>query len=198
MSIQSYRLCRAIRCHVLVGLAVASVCSPTMAEKVQVGKAKASPAKSTVAHGKDAAAGDKVAIARDVAWFTEVEPAWQAAQREGRPLLVYVTHDECVYCRKMEKQTYLDPTVTTAIRAAFVPLSLNGAKGSPLVKDLAVKSYPTTFIISTQAVVLDRIDGFVPPEQLTRRLAGAIPRKSTRPPAQPVAERKPSTTAHAW
>ena len=135
---------------------------------------------------------------RDISWFTEVKPAWETAQRESRPLLVYVTHDECVYCRKMEKQTYVHPTVTAAVRSAFVPLSLNGAGNSTLVKDLAVVSYPTTFVISPQAVILDRIDGYVAPEQLARRLAVLTPHKSGRPQAQPVAERKYSGTARAW
>lgn len=136
--------------------------------------------------------------ARDIHWFTDVEPAWQAAQREGRPLLVYVTHEQCVFCRKMEKQTYLDPAITSAIEASFVPLSLDGGKGSALVKDLAVKSYPATFIISPQAVVVDRIDGYVPAEQLAKRLAKAAPRKASHTTAQPVAERKYSSTARSW
>jgi thioredoxin-related protein len=199
MPIQSSRWWATARYRLaLVGLAIASAGSPAPAQTVQVAKTKATPANASVAHDKHAPSHEKRAIAEKITWFTEVEPAWQAAQREGRPLLVYVTHDECVYCRKMEKQTYVDRAVTTAIQSDFVPLSLNGAKSSPLIKDLAVKSYPATFVISPQAVVLDRIDGYVPPEQLARRLASVTPRKSGRAPAQPVAERKPSGTARAW
>ena len=93
-----------------------------------------------------------------VSWHTDVGEAWKATQQNRRPLLVFVTHDRCVHCERMKDGTLSNRAVASEINRAFVPLTVDGGGGSQLVKDLNVRSYPATFIISPQAVVLDRID----------------------------------------
>ena len=117
------------------------------------------------------------AVAADsVGWQTDVNQAWKMTQQQDRPLLVFVTSEDCAYCVKMKNSTYADSFVRAQIAACFVPLELNGRDASPLVKDLHVESYPTTFIISPRAVILDRISGYVPPEALAKRLDAFRPR----------------------
>ena len=105
-----------------------------------------------------------------VAWHTDVNAAWQSSQSQQRPMLVYVTRDHCVFCVKMKQQTWTDDRVALAIRDGYVPLFVDGTVPSPLMKDLAVSGYPTTFVISPQAVILERFNGYVAPEALATRL----------------------------
>ena len=119
-----------------------------------------------------------------IAWHNDVTQAWQQAQRAQRPLVVYVTHENCVFCEKMKQQTWRDARVARAVRDGFVPLFVDATHPSLLTKELAVNAYPATFVISPQAVVLDRINGFVPPERLAARLATV-----RQPPAAQVAGR---------
>ncbi len=119
-----------------------------------------------------------VAAASDVAqvsWHTDVQKAWHATQQQGRPLLVFVTRDNCFYCSQMKDSTYTNLAVAGAINRSFVPLVLDGGGQSPLLKELKVTSYPSTFVISPQAVIVARIDGYVTPEVLTTRLLGLRP-----------------------
>ena len=113
---------------------------------------------------------------REVAWQKDIGQAWQATQRQGRPLLVFVTRDHCYYCTKMKDGTYATPAIAQSVHAAFVPLMLDGRQQSALLRELNVKGYPSTFVISPQAVVLDRIDGYVTPEILASRLNALRPR----------------------
>jgi thioredoxin-related protein len=106
-----------------------------------------------------------------IAWHSDVEKAWKATQDQGRPLLIFVTAKQCAYCVKMKQTTYADPNVAAAVKRSFVPLVLDGDSNSPLLKELGVTAYPATFIISGDAVVLDRVNGYVPPEALVKRLA---------------------------
>ncbi len=103
-------------------------------------------------------------------WHTDVDAAWRAAQAQGRPLLVFVTREQCVFCVKMKRGTLVDPRVAAAIRNGYVPLVVDATRPSPLSQELAVKAFPTTFVISPQAVVLDRIDGYLAPEPFNARL----------------------------
>lgn len=121
--------------------------------------------------------------ASEVAWHQDIAKAWEATQQNGRPLLVFVTRDQCYYCDKMKAGTLVSPLVVASLRAAFVPLILDGRQQSPLLKELNVKGYPSTFVISPQAVVLDRIDGYVTPEVLANRLKAIRPR----PPSEKLA-----------
>jgi len=113
----------------------------------------------------------RAAEADKVAWRTDVGQAWKQSREQGRPMLVFVTHSQCLYCTKMKLNTWSSPTLAGAIDRSYVPLTLDGGQPTPLLKDLAVVSYPTTFVISPQAVVLDRVEGFIAPEALSARLA---------------------------
>jgi Thioredoxin-like len=106
-----------------------------------------------------------------VSWHHDVKSAWQSTQQQGRPLVVFVTTNHCMYCTKMKNATWSNATVAATINRSFVPLVLDGEAPSPLLGDLAVKAFPATFIISRDAVILDRMDGFVAPDKLMARLA---------------------------
>ncbi len=138
--------------------------------------------------GQVVAANDTILVstdpgAREVAWHKDIEAAWQSTQQNGRPLLVFVTRDQCYYCDKMKEGTYANPLVVASLRASFVSLILDGRGQSPLLRELNVKGYPSTFVISPDAVVLDRIDGYVTPEALATRLKAIRPR----PPSSKLA-----------
>ncbi len=105
-----------------------------------------------------------------VAWHTKVQDAWQATQQGRRPLLVFVTREDCFYCAQMNKLTYGNSAVAGAINQSFVALVIDGAGDSALLRDLKVTAFPTTFVISPQAVIVDRIEGYVRPEVLASRL----------------------------
>ncbi len=120
---------------------------------------------------------------QEVAWQKDIGVAWQATQQHGRLLLVFVTRDHCYYCTKMKDGTYASPAVARSVQAAFVPLILDGTQPTPLLRELNVKGYPSTFVISPQAVVLDRIDGYVTPEVLASRLKAV----RARPPSGKLA-----------
>jgi len=136
-----------------------------------------------LAEGSEATPQQTTPGALGVAWHEDIAKAWEASQQNGRPLLVFVTRDQCYYCDKMKAGTLVSPVVVASLNAAFVPLVLDGRQQSPLLRELNVKGYPSTFVISPQAVVLDRIDGYVTPEVLATRLKAIRPR----PPSEKLA-----------
>jgi thioredoxin-related protein len=110
-----------------------------------------------------------------VSWHTDVQHAWHATQQQGRPMLVFVTRDNCFYCNQMKDRTYSNLAVAVAINQSFVPLVLDGGGQSPLLKELNVTAFPSTFVISPQAVIVERIDGYVTPEVLATKLQNLRP-----------------------
>jgi uncharacterized protein YyaL (SSP411 family) len=106
-----------------------------------------------------------------ISWHSDVNVAWKSTQKGGRLLLVFVTAKNCGYCTKMKQVTYADPAVADVVNRSFVPLVIDAESANPLVKELAVTGYPATFIISPDALILDRLDGYVSAEKLMNRLA---------------------------
>jgi thioredoxin-related protein len=118
-----------------------------------------------------------------IAWNADVEAAWKITQEQGRPLLVFVTAKQCAFCVKMKKTTYENAALAATVNRGFVPLVLDGDSDSPLLKDLRVTAYPATFIISRDAIILDRVNGYVPPDVLLSRLAAIHATAQEPPPA---------------
>jgi protein disulfide-isomerase len=109
-------------------------------------------------------------------WQTDPNQAWRAAQQAHRPLLLYFTMENCVYCRKMERDTWSHPAVASDLRRNFVAANVDGEKNADLARKLRIRAYPTTVIILPTGGVVDHISGYVPPQHLTMRLATATRR----------------------
>ena len=107
-------------------------------------------------------------------WQSDATTAWKDAQSEHKYLLVFVTRSGCGPCQRMKVESFADPALAKALAKHFVALQLDGSGSSPLLSDLRVQAYPATFIISRDAVIVDRIDGYVDAAHLGQRLAASI------------------------
>jgi protein disulfide-isomerase len=111
-------------------------------------------------------------------WATNPNQAWKSAQVSQRPLLLFITTDNCVYCRKMEQDTFSNRRVAADIQNEFVAANVDAKTNPDLVRKLKVQSYPTTVIISPKAGVVDYIPGYVAPRELLTRLDVAARRNA--------------------
>ncbi len=106
----------------------------------------------------------------DLKWERDVRIAWQSAVATDRPLLLFLTMDDCIYCKKMKKTTLRDRQVVRDLHRQFVSVALNVKDAPDLVKRLKVKAFPTTVIIETNGDVVESISGFQTVKQLRERL----------------------------
>ena len=112
-------------------------------------------------------------------WKTDANQAWQSAQQEQRLMLLFITTENCLYCRKMEKDTFADQKVAAGIRQNCIPVAVLAENNETLVQKFRVRSYPTTVIISPKSGVVDYIVGYLGPDQFSRRLDAATQRSHT-------------------
>lgn len=118
-----------------------------------------------------------------IAWGEVTADAFVAAQRTGKPILVYVTAEKCTFCRKMERETWSDPAVARLVGEGFVPLKLHPDSHPDEVAALKIKAYPTTVLVTPQGKPFAGRVGFVEPEKLTELLQPAVASASIRQPA---------------
>ena len=123
------------------------------------------------------AAGAGSVSAAEVQWGADVDAAWKVSVAEQRPMVLFVTRPNCRFCVEMKNKTFRDPQVSTRIEQSFVAVAVEADDVGWLVKEMKITAYPTTLLISPKAEVVDRIKGFLPPNQFAPRLDRATPRE---------------------
>ena len=99
--------------------------------------------------------------------------AWKSSRKTGRPMLLFITMNNCHYCRKMKQESYHEPRITGAIKQGYEAVAIRRSVNPRLVSKLSVRIFPTTFIIAPDGKIVDRIEGFVGPEKLAVHLRRA-------------------------
>ncbi|MCA9216279.1 MAG: thioredoxin family protein [Planctomycetales bacterium] len=122
-----------------------------------------------------------------IQWQTDIDQATALAQQQNKPLLMKVSTDWCGYCKKMQRETFSDATIIRHINENFVPVYVDGDKHKTLVRQLGVRSFPTTLVVTPQRKVLANITGFRSAQQLSGDLAKVTPRQ-TQPSAAAIVQ----------
>ena len=105
-----------------------------------------------------------------VRWQQDVEAGLQTANDSSQLILMKFTADSCVYCKKMERDTFSNPQVAAIVHRSFVPVLVDATKYRSLVEQLKIKGLPTTLVISPDMVILERILGYRSAESLLPEL----------------------------
>ncbi len=113
-------------------------------------------------------------------WHRDWNSASKASQAEGRPILLFVTMENCFHCDRMCQNTYGNKQVLQDLRRSYVLASIDSDRYPNLVRRLNVRLFPTTLIIGPDNKVIDSMRGYVGPEQLRSRLKTAETRLAAR------------------
>ena len=106
-----------------------------------------------------------------IEWQSDLKKAALESQRTGKPILIQMTAPWCGYCHKMLKETFTDPAIAKQVNEHFVPLLLDADENEKVVETLAISSFPSTIIISSEFEEIGRINGFHKPEVYSKKLA---------------------------
>ncbi len=134
----------------------------------------------------------------DIPWSTDIEGSLQRAAATGKPVMLEFTASWCVYCKRMEKSTFVDPSVVNYVNQRFVAVRVDADANKELVADLAIKGLPAILIVSPDLRIIERIPGFQTPEALLTKLkkvpAGESPGIATGNRA--IVQNQPATPNH--
>ena len=108
--------------------------------------------------------------ANEIPWSTDIEGSLQQAAASGKPVLLEITAPWCMYCKRMEKTTFVDPSVVQYVNERFVAVRVDADQNKELVGDLAIKGLPAILIVSPDLKIIERIPGFQTPNALLAKL----------------------------
>ena len=106
----------------------------------------------------------------EIPWSTDIESSLQQAASTGQPVLLEFTADWCMYCKRMEKTTFVDPRVVNFVNQNYVAVRIDADEHKQLVADLDIKGLPAILVVSPTLQIIERIPGFQTPEALLTKL----------------------------
>jgi thiol:disulfide interchange protein DsbD len=106
-------------------------------------------------------------------------PAYDAAQyetaiKEPKPLIIDFSAEWCNPCKELEEITFADPTVKEELQRFTLFKADLTQSGSPEVEELSkqfnVIGVPTILLMNSDGEEVERITGFLPPEDFLKKL----------------------------
>lgn len=102
-------------------------------------------------------------------WHHSFAQAQSLAREAERHIISEFYTDWCPWCRKLEDSTLVHPMVQ-AMADSFVFLRVNAELDTGLVTRYGVNAYPTVMLIEPNGNEVDRIIGYVGPEEFVERM----------------------------
>ena len=125
----------------------------------------------------------------------DIDRAWNEVKATNRPLLLFVSMDDCRFCDKMEQETFSHPALARNIRKLFVTAKAKKESDPQLVEQLGVRAYPTTLLISPEGELIARIEGFLDPKKFATTVRPVLAKQAQsqgRTAARPPAPQRPA------
>lgn len=107
---------------------------------------------------------------KGVQWHDDLNAGWAESRRLGRPMLIFITSDQCRYCDAMKQSTLSDRHVMGRIKDRFVAIRLSPTRNAGVLGRIRVAGYPTTLVGLPEGKVLDHRVGYQPVRELLRLL----------------------------
>ncbi len=113
---------------------------------------------------------------KEIAWIYDIDEAKQTAQKENKLILIDFNAAWCVWCKRMEEDTYTDGDVIDLVNKNFVPVYFN--LDIEANKQIYLENYdkyvhgalPTILILDSEGKPLYRIVGYKSVGQFTNAL----------------------------
>lgn len=118
--------------------------------------------------------------AAPIPWRTDFDQAVAEARARDRPLWVQFTGPWCLYCIKMDRDTFTRAEVVALSRDDYIPVKVRADEREDLVQRFGVSGLPATVLLDSQGQRIDQRDGYVQAEEFVAFLLASRPVRSER------------------
>lgn len=106
------------------------------------------------------ASAETAAVGKKLKWHKSLKPAHKLAIESDKPLLIVFGASWCHYCHKLERETLGDERMVAMVERDFIPVLLDFDRDAKVAKILEVERLPCTVILSPEADLLQKSEGF--------------------------------------
>ncbi len=112
--------------------------------------------------------GDTAAV--EVINWRSYEEGLVLSKVEKKKVFLHFYADWCVFCKKMAKETFQNPTVISYLNNNFIPVRVDTDKEPATAMKYGVTGLPSTWFLTEMGEAIGTVPGFIPPETLLAML----------------------------
>jgi thioredoxin-like negative regulator of GroEL len=112
-------------------------------------------------------------LERHVDFVTSYPEALAEASQSGKPILVFFSTAECIFCHQMLEGAFRDQQVVR-LAGEFICVRVEAGENPEVCKDFHIEAFPTVQFIASDGVPLHRILGRKEPETLASQMQAAL------------------------
>lgn len=116
--------------------------------------------------------------ASKVKWQKSLKTAQKMALQQDKPIMIVFGASWCTFCHKLERETLGDRRTAAMIERDFIPVHLDFNKEEKVAKILEVERLPCTVVLTPQADLLLKFEGFAEPKEFQASLASALEKRA--------------------
>jgi len=118
---------------------------------------------------------NSTAIAADqIQWQEWSDTPFEQAKQQNKLVLVDIKAVWCKFCKKMEKVTYQDPQVISAINENYIAIRGDIEKTLPIKQRYGYFGVPATIILNGDGKEINRRLGYIKPQFMQWHLLGVL------------------------
>ncbi len=113
-----------------------------------------------------------------IQWNQSLKAAHKLAIAQDKPLLIVFGASWCSYCHKLERETLGDKRIVAVVERDFIPVHLDFDRDAKVAKILEVERLPCTVILSPQADLLLKHEGYAQYKEYQQSLQSALEKRA--------------------
>ena len=105
--------------------------------------------------------------------WTDVTNGFKYAKQVRKWILADVFTDWCGWCKRLDHDTFEDPTVEKWLASGFVCIKVNaedGGAGEQLAKQYGVNGFPTIMIFEPSGKLKGTLEGYLKPTEFMQKV----------------------------
>ena len=104
---------------------------------------------------------------------TDYQSGLKLAQDKGQKLIIDFNTDWCTWCKRLDTVTFVDSAVI-AMSQNLVFAKINAEKDTVTAQLYKVRGYPTVVLMNADGSEIDRIGGYLPPNEFMETINGYL------------------------
>ena len=106
-----------------------------------------------------------MALGQEIQWHT-YNDGMARGKFENKRVFIHFWAEWCAACKTMEKNTFRNPDVITALNESFIPIKVNADREVSTASMYRVQALPDNWFIAADGEIIGNRPGYIPPDQL--------------------------------
>ena len=106
-----------------------------------------------------------IAICQEIQWHN-FNDGMARGKFENKRVFIHFFADWCAACKTMEKNTFSDPAIISALNENFIPVKVDADREIETASMFRVQAVPDNWFIAADGEIIGNRPGYIPPDQL--------------------------------